>query len=57
MGIVGLVYEPIKSAQKYGIRGIPKGIGKGLVGLLFKPLAGSIDVLTYTYRGVEGITN
>ena len=35
------------------MKGIGKGIGKGLIGLIFKPVAGTIDVVTCTARGVE----
>ena len=55
LGITGMISEPIKGAKKDGLKGIGKGIGKGLVGLVFKPMAGSFDLVTYTARGMENM--
>lgn len=50
--LVGLVSEPMKGAKKRGIKGATAGLGKGIVGLIFKPVAGTIDLVTHTARGV-----
>lgn len=39
-GITGLVTQPIHGARKTGPRGFIKGIGKGMGGVVFKPVAG-----------------
>ena len=41
-----MIIEPIKGAKKSGLKGITFGVGKGLIGLIFKPVAGSIDLVT-----------
>jgi len=51
--VYGLVAEPIKGAKKKGLKGVTQGLGKGVVGLIFKPVAGSIDLFTGTARGVS----
>jgi len=38
------------------LKGFTKGVGKGLTGLIFKPVAGTIDIVTYTYRGIGNMT-
>jgi len=50
--LAGLVAEPIKGAKKKGMLGATAGIGKGIAGLIFKPVAGTIDLVTHTARGV-----
>ena len=50
--IAGLALEPYKGAKKKGLKGAAWGLGKGLVGLVVRPIAGSIDLITYTARGV-----
>ena len=52
-GIGGLIYEPYKGAKENGFKGATKGIGKGILGLVCKPVAGTIDFVTFTVRGVS----
>lgn len=51
-GVAGIVIEPIKGAKKKGLKGATIGVGKGLLGLICKPVAGGIDMVTYTTRGI-----
>lgn len=39
-GITGLVTQPLQGAEKDGARGLIKGFGKGLGGIVLKPAAG-----------------
>lgn len=39
-GLAGLVSQPLKGAEKDGARGLVKGFGKGIGGLMLKPAAG-----------------
>ena len=49
-GISGLVLQPIKGAQKDGAAGFFKGVGKGLLGVVAKPVGGVLDAATeYVY--------
>jgi hypothetical protein len=41
LGVSGIVTEPYKGAKKSGIKGGTVGIGKGLAGLIGKPLKGA----------------
>mmetsp|Transcript_6482 Transcript_6482/g.3671 ORF Transcript_6482/g.3671 Transcript_6482/m.3671 type:complete len:136 (+) Transcript_6482:255-662(+) len=54
-GVSGVFTEPYKGAKKYGIRGGIKGFGKGIVGLVCKPVAGTLDLLTFTARGMTNM--
>ena len=51
-GVAGLVVEPIKGAKSNGVKGASLGVGKGILGLIWKPIAGSIDFVTQTARGI-----
>uniref|UniRef100_A0A7S3J189 Uncharacterized protein n=1 Tax=Euplotes harpa TaxID=151035 RepID=A0A7S3J189_9SPIT len=51
-GVAGLVVEPYKGAKSEGVKGATLGVGKGILGLICKPIAGSIDLVTYTTRGI-----
>jgi vacuolar protein sorting-associated protein 13A/C len=44
--ISGIISEPIKGGKKNGSKGAIAGVGKGLVGLIIKPISGTIDLVT-----------
>jgi hypothetical protein len=53
-GVTGVVKAPIRGAEKRGFEGFAKGIGKGLLGLLVKPIIGISDGITDVMIGVKG---
>jgi len=53
-GVTGVVRAPIRGAEKRGLEGFAKGIGKGLLGLLVKPIIGISDGFTDVMIGVKG---
>ena len=44
--VTGVVMEPVKGAKKGGFKGGAVGLGKGILGLIFKPVAGTIELVT-----------
>lgn len=54
-GLFGLISEPVKCVKKRGIKGVPAGLGKGFLGLVCKPVGGTIDFVTCTIRGVNNM--
>ena len=44
--VAGVVVEPVKGAKQGGIKGSAFGLGKGLLGLICKPVKGTIDLVT-----------
>jgi hypothetical protein len=50
--VAGVISEPVKGAKIGGIKGGAKGFGKGILGLVFKPVKGTIDLVTQTTRGI-----
>jgi len=42
-GVTGVVRAPLRGAEKGGFEGFAKGIGKGILGLLVKPIIGISD--------------
>ena len=56
-GVTGVVMDPIKGAQRSGVEGFLKGVGKGLAGVIAKPTAGLIDLTSQTLRGVGNSVN
>ena len=53
-GVTGVVSKPIKGAERSGLEGFAKGVGKGLLGLIVKPGIGVTDLITDTLIGVKG---
>jgi hypothetical protein len=51
--VAGVVVEPLKGAKAGGFKGSAVGLGKGLLGLICKPVKGSIDLVTQTTRGIS----
>jgi len=52
-GVTGVVKAPIRGAEKRGLEGFAKGLGKGLLGLLVKPIIGITDAATDLMIGVK----
>ncbi|KAL9650517.1 hypothetical protein ABK040_004736 [Willaertia magna] len=50
----GLFVKPIKGAQEEGLTGFIKGVGKGIIGIPIKPVAGLLD---FMYKTSEGFKN
>lgn len=55
-GIGGLARHPIQGAEKEGIGGFAKGVGKGLLGLATKPAIGAFDLASNMAEGVRNTT-
>lgn len=45
--------KPVEGAKSEGVGGFFKGIGKGAVGLVAKPVSGVVDFVSKTAEGVE----
>jgi len=50
-GATGLVRIPYLDTQEDGIAGLPKGVARGLGGLVLKPVAGTLGLVNWTSRG------
>ena len=48
-GIGGLARHPLQGAEKEGLQGFFKGVGKGVLGLATKPAIGAFDLASSTY--------
>jgi hypothetical protein len=52
-GLSGVFTQPVKGAQKEGVQGFVKGIGKGIVGVAVKPVVGVGDFLSGMGGGIQ----
>ena len=52
-GVTGVVKAPMRGAERRGFEGFFKGLGKGLLGLLVKPMIGISDAATDVFVGVK----
>lgn len=52
-GITGLVRIPRHDIKEDGALGLLTGIGKGIGGLVIKPISGAVGVGGYTLKGIE----
>ncbi|KAK5948778.1 hypothetical protein OHC33_010201 [Knufia fluminis] len=50
-GTTGLVKIPYMDVHEDGISGLPKGVARGLGGLVLKPVAGTLGLVNYTGKG------
>ncbi|KAF8335473.1 vacuolar protein sorting-associated protein 13 [Cantharellus anzutake] len=55
-GIEGVVMKPIEGAESGGAVGFFKGIGKGLVGAVAKPMVGVFDLASNVSEGIRNTT-
>ena len=51
--VAGVIVEPVKGAKRGGVKGGAVGFGKGMLGLVCKPVKGTIDLVTQTTRGIS----
>lgn len=52
-GVTGVVKAPMRGAEKRGFEGFAKGVGKGILGLMVKPIIGISDAATDVMIGVK----
>ena len=55
-GIGGLARHPLQGAEKEGLQGFVKGVGKGVLGLATKPAIGAFDLASNVAEGVRNTT-
>lgn len=55
-GIGGLARHPLQGAEKEGLQGFFKGVGKGVLGLATKPAIGAFDLASNLAEGVRNTT-
>ncbi|KAJ5225571.1 hypothetical protein N7468_006796 [Penicillium chermesinum] len=55
-GIGGLARHPLQGAEKEGMAGFIKGVGKGVLGLATKPALGAFDLASNLAEGVRNTT-
>ena len=55
-GIGGLARHPLQGAEKEGVAGFIKGVGKGFLGLATKPAIGAFDLASNLAEGVRNTT-
>ncbi|RKP11114.1 hypothetical protein THASP1DRAFT_27093 [Thamnocephalis sphaerospora] len=55
-GGAGVIQQPLAGAQKGGFGGFLKGTGKGLIGLVAKPVVGVVDLATNLTEGIRNTT-
>ncbi|KAL4808325.1 hypothetical protein BDV18DRAFT_98367 [Aspergillus unguis] len=55
-GIEGIARHPLHGAEKEGIQGFFKGVGKGFLGLATKPAIGAFDLASNLAEGVRNTT-
>jgi len=41
-GVTGIVTEPVKGARREGLKGAAKGLASGMIGIVAKPVAGTV---------------
>ncbi|KAF2674902.1 vacuolar protein sorting-associated protein 13 [Microthyrium microscopicum] len=55
-GIGGLARHPLEGAEKEGVAGFMKGVGKGVLGMATKPAIGAFDLASSVAEGVRNTT-
>jgi vacuolar protein sorting-associated protein 13A/C len=50
------VTAPVENAKKDGVEGFFKGFGKGIIGVVVKPVTGVLDAATAVASGVRNNT-
>ena len=48
--------KPVRGAKEDGAAGFFKGVGKGLIGAVARPVSGSLDLVSTTAEGIKNQT-
>jgi vacuolar protein sorting-associated protein 13A/C len=54
--MTGIVTQPLEGARNSGIEGFVLGIGKGLLGMVAKPVVGVVDFASNVSEGIKNTT-
>ena len=52
-GVVGLACQPVDGGRSDGVGGVFKGVGRGVLGIVMKPISGTFDMLSLTFNGIS----
>jgi vacuolar protein sorting-associated protein 13A/C len=52
-GVTGVLTKPIEGARQGGVGGFAKGLGKGLLGAVLRPVSGAVDFTSSTFNAVK----
>lgn len=55
-GITGIVERPIEAVREEGVSGLWKGFGRGVIGLVTKPVLGVVDATSQVTQGIRNTT-
>ncbi|KAI9800700.1 MAG: hypothetical protein M1825_004022 [Sarcosagium campestre] len=55
-GVGGLARQPLEGAEREGVSGFFKGVGKGVLGLATKPAVGVFDLASNVTEGIRNTT-
>ncbi|KAH9898385.1 vacuolar protein sorting-associated protein 13 [Cubamyces lactineus] len=55
-GVEGVLLKPIEGAESEGAKGFFKGVGKGLIGAVTKPVIGVLDLASNVSEGIRNTT-
>lgn len=55
LGVSGVVMSPYRGARKSGVKGLVVGTGKGVAGLVTKPIVGVLDAMTHGSQSFHDI--
>ena len=55
LGVSGVVMSPYRGARKNGVKGFVKGTGRGVAGLVTKPIVGVLDMMTHGSQSIHDI--
>lgn len=50
--VAGIVTEPVKGGQTGGLKGSATGLKNGMIGLVSKPVQGTLELVTLTRKGL-----
>ncbi|KAL5966357.1 Vacuolar protein sorting-associated protein 13C [Taenia solium] len=56
-GVTGIITQPISGARKEGVEGFFKGLGKGLIGTVARPVSGMVDFASSSFEGIRRATS
>uniref|UniRef100_A0A183IKA9 VPS13_C domain-containing protein n=1 Tax=Soboliphyme baturini TaxID=241478 RepID=A0A183IKA9_9BILA len=56
-GVTGVFTKPVEGAREEGVIGFMKGLGKGLIGAVARPVSGAVDFASSSFEAVRKVAD
>lgn len=53
LGVTGVMKKPYEGVKKDGVKGLVRGVGKGIIGIAANPIGGVLEAASQVTQGID----